>query len=82
MSTTEFSLAQRLSATDGMITLSGAHALLRIPADQYRVDKAKGLSTATLVSGDTAALHSVASNRLLPNTRACSMPRMCSSSAA
>ncbi len=34
-----------------MITLSGAQALLRIPVDQYRVDQAKGLSTATLVSG-------------------------------
>jgi len=51
VSTAEFSLTERLSATEGMITLSGAQALLRIPVDQYRVDQAKGLSTATLVSG-------------------------------
>lgn len=51
MATTDFSLTERLSATEGMITLSGAQALLRVPVDQYRVDLAKGLATATLVSG-------------------------------
>lgn len=51
MATTDFTLTERLSATDGMITLSGAQALLRVPIDQHRADLAKGLSTATLVSG-------------------------------
>lgn len=44
-------LTERLSATEGMISLSGAQALLRIPVDQFRADRANGLSTATLVSG-------------------------------
>lgn len=51
MTSTEFHLAERLSTTSGMITLSGAQALLRVPVDQHRVDAAKGLDTATLVSG-------------------------------
>ncbi len=45
------SLTERFTATDGMITLSGAQALLRIPVDQFRADRANGVSTATLVSG-------------------------------
>ena len=51
MTATEFSLTDRLSATDGQITLSGAQALLRIPVDQHRADTGKGLRTATLISG-------------------------------
>ena len=51
MTTADFSLTERLSADDGMITLSGAQGLLRIPVDQFRADQAKGLRTATLVSG-------------------------------
>lgn len=51
MTATEFNLTDRLSATEGMITLSGAQALLRVPVDQHRVDAAKGVKTATLVSG-------------------------------
>ena len=51
MAATEFSLTQRLSATDGAITLSGAQALMRIPVDQYRADQANNVSTATLISG-------------------------------
>ena len=51
MTNTEFSLTDRLSSVEGQITLSGAQALLRIPVDQHRVDAAKGLRTATLISG-------------------------------
>ena len=51
MTTADFSLTERLSAEDGMITLSGAQGLLRIPVDQFRADARRGLNTATLVSG-------------------------------
>ena len=51
MTNTEFSLTERLSVTEGQITLSGAQALMRVPVDQHRADSAKGLRTATLVSG-------------------------------
>ena len=51
MTATEFSLTARMSATEGMITLSGAQALLRVPVDQFAVDTANGISTATLISG-------------------------------
>ena len=44
-------LTERLSATEGMITLSGAQALMRIPVDQHRIDAANGSRLATLVSG-------------------------------
>ncbi len=52
MSTSEVqSLTERLSATEGMITLSGAQALMRIPVDQHRADAARDVRTATLVCG-------------------------------
>ena len=51
MATTEFNLADRMSATEGMITLSGVQALLRAPIDQYRADLARGLTTATVICG-------------------------------
>lgn len=51
MTNVEFSLSERLSSTEGSITLSGAQALMRVPVDQYRADTAKGIHTATLVSG-------------------------------
>ena len=51
MTNTEFFLTDRLSSVEGQITLSGAQALMRIPIDQHRVDVAKGLKTATLISG-------------------------------
>ena len=44
-------VTERLSATEGMITLSGAQALMRIPVDQQRADAARGQRLATLVSG-------------------------------
>ncbi len=51
MTNLEFSLTERLSATEGTITLSGAQALMRVPVDQHRADTERGLRTATLVSG-------------------------------
>ena len=51
MTNLEFSLTERMSSTEGSITLSGAQALMRVPVDQNRVDVANGLRTATLVSG-------------------------------
>jgi indolepyruvate ferredoxin oxidoreductase len=51
MSTADLQLTDRMSATDGMITLSGVQALLRAPVDQARADMARGLRTATLVCG-------------------------------
>lgn len=51
MTNLEFSLTERLSSTEGSITLSGAQALMRVPVDQYRADVERGIRTATLVSG-------------------------------
>ncbi len=51
MAPSELSVTERLSATEGKITLSGAQALVRVPVDQHRVDTAKGLNTATLIAG-------------------------------
>ena len=44
-------VTERLSATEGMITLSGAQALMRIPVDQHRADALRGQRLATLISG-------------------------------
>ena len=44
-------VTERLSMTEGKITLSGAQALMRIPVDQHRIDAAAGSRLATLVSG-------------------------------
>ena len=44
-------LADKMSATDGMITLSGVQALMRVPIDQQRADDSRGLRTATVISG-------------------------------
>ena len=51
MNPPELRVTERLSATAGMITLSGAQALMRIPVDQHRIDAASGSRLATLVSG-------------------------------
>ena len=51
MSPSDLKLTERLTATEGMITLSGAQALMRIPVDQHRIDKAKGSRLASLISG-------------------------------
>ncbi len=51
MTNSDVSLTDRLSLVEGQITLSGAQALLRVPVDQHRADSARGLKTATLISG-------------------------------
>ena len=51
MNPPDLRVTERLSATAGQITLSGAQALMRIPVDQHRVDAAAGCRLATLISG-------------------------------
>src|SRR3989442_6761939 len=36
---------------EGLIFLSGIQALVRLPLDQHRADRRRGLNTATLISG-------------------------------
>ena len=47
----EFSLDDKYRREEGVIFLSGIQALVRLPLDQHRADKRRGLLTATLVSG-------------------------------
>ncbi|MFK7802843.1 MAG: indolepyruvate ferredoxin oxidoreductase family protein [Anaerolineae bacterium] len=49
--TTHFSLDNKYTQEEGTIILSGVQALMRIPVDQYKADKAAGLKTATFISG-------------------------------
>ena len=51
MSTTEFNLHDRLTATESAVALSGIQALIRVPLDQHLADAAKGLHTAGLICG-------------------------------
>ena len=51
MSTTEFSLEDRLAATAGTVAMSGIEAVVRIPLDQHRADARAGLRTAGLICG-------------------------------
>ncbi|MBI2863073.1 MAG: indolepyruvate ferredoxin oxidoreductase family protein [Chloroflexi bacterium] len=46
-----FSLDLKYTQTEGRIYLNGIHALVRLPMDQSRADKARGLKTATFISG-------------------------------
>jgi indolepyruvate ferredoxin oxidoreductase len=46
-----FSLDAKYRQEEGQIFLSGIQALVRLPLDQHRADKRRGLSTATLISG-------------------------------
>lgn len=46
-----FSLDAKYLQEDGIIVLSGTQALVRLPLDQHRADKARGLNTATFISG-------------------------------
>ncbi len=46
-----YRLEDRYTATDGRVLLTGIQALARIPIDQLRIDRARGLDTAALVSG-------------------------------
>jgi indolepyruvate ferredoxin oxidoreductase len=47
----DFSLDAKYRQEEGVIFLSGIQALVRLPLDQHRADKRRGLRTATLVSG-------------------------------
>src|SRR5262245_31858707 len=47
----EFSLDAKYTLERGRIYLSGIQALVRLPLDQHRADRARGLRTATFISG-------------------------------
>ena len=46
-----FTLADRYTALDGEVLVTGIQALARLPIDQMRADRAKGWKTASYVSG-------------------------------
>ncbi|MGH7324508.1 MAG: indolepyruvate ferredoxin oxidoreductase family protein [Candidatus Rokuibacteriota bacterium] len=47
----DFSLEAKYRKEAGLIFLSGIQALVRLPLDQHRADRRRGLTTATLISG-------------------------------
>jgi indolepyruvate ferredoxin oxidoreductase len=47
----DFSLDAKYRQEEGTIFLSGIQALVRLPLDQHRADRRRGLDTATLISG-------------------------------
>ena len=47
----DFSLDAKYRQENGVIFLSGIQALVRLPLDQHRADRRRGLNTATLISG-------------------------------
>ncbi len=47
----DFSLDAKYRQEEGLIFLSGVQALVRLPLDQHRADRRRGLNTATLISG-------------------------------
>jgi indolepyruvate ferredoxin oxidoreductase len=49
--TRDFTLDAKYRQEEGLILLSGIQALVRLPLDQHRADKRRGLNTATLISG-------------------------------
>jgi indolepyruvate ferredoxin oxidoreductase len=49
--TREFSLEEKYRREEGRIFLSGIQALARLPLDQHRADRRRGLRTATLIAG-------------------------------
>src|SRR5712664_1952554 len=49
--TREFSLDAKYRQEHGVVFLSGIQALVRLPLDQHRADRRRGLNTATLISG-------------------------------
>jgi indolepyruvate ferredoxin oxidoreductase len=49
--TTGYELEDRFRLEDGRVFLSGVQALARLPVDQLRIDRRRGLSTAAFVSG-------------------------------
>jgi indolepyruvate ferredoxin oxidoreductase len=46
-----FSLDDKYTREDGAIYLTGVQALVRLPLDQHRADRRRGLRTATFISG-------------------------------
>ena len=46
-----YELADRYRLEEGTVFLSGLQAIARMPVDQIRIDRAKGLSTAAFISG-------------------------------
>ena len=46
-----FALEDRYTAPSGTVIMSGIQALARLPLDQHRLDKARGLNTAGLITG-------------------------------
>ena len=50
-STEQFSLQQRYEATPRQILATGIQALVRLPIDLMRADRAKGWNTAAFISG-------------------------------
>src|SRR2546428_751375 len=47
----DFALDAKYRQEEGLILLSGIQALVRLPLDQHKADKRRGLTTATLISG-------------------------------
>ncbi|SDJ53662.1 indolepyruvate ferredoxin oxidoreductase family protein [Microbulbifer yueqingensis] len=47
----KISLDDRYTTLKGRVLLSGIQALVRLPIDQMRMDRARGLNTATFISG-------------------------------
>src|SRR5574341_133580 len=47
----DFTLDQKYRREEGRIFLSGIQALVRLPLDQHRADRRRGLHTATLIAG-------------------------------
>jgi indolepyruvate ferredoxin oxidoreductase len=46
-----FSLDAKYRQEEGLVFLSGIQALVRLPLDQHRADRRRGLATATFISG-------------------------------
>lgn len=47
----EYQLADRYGLEDGRVYLSGLQAIARLPVDQLRIDRRRGLTTAAFISG-------------------------------
>ena len=47
----DFDLDQKFTLERGRVLLTGVQALVRLPVDQHRADAARGLHTATFISG-------------------------------
>ena len=47
----DFTLEDRYTAEDGIVVMNGIQALARLPLDQHRADKRRGLHTGGLVTG-------------------------------